>query len=103
MSWAHVHAGSTPATRTIFLALRDLWRGSSVGQYERLITSKRRCKSCPRNQTFLGLLLYSPSPITWKILYDTAQMRRYPVSTKLNNSQNDGAESAMPITPTQAR
>src|SRR4029077_17195286 len=35
MSWAHVHAGSTPATRTIFLALRDLWRGSSVGQYER--------------------------------------------------------------------
>ncbi len=30
--------------------------------------------------------------------YDAAQMRRYPVSTKLNNSQNEGAESATPIT-----
>src|SRR6266446_8257810 len=45
-------------------AFADLWRGSSVGQYERLITSKRRCKSCPRNQTFLGLLPCSPSPVT---------------------------------------
>jgi putative SOS response-associated peptidase YedK len=38
--------------------------------------------------------------------YDAAQMRRYPVSTKLNNSQNEGAESAMPVTldtPMQAR
>ncbi len=38
--------------------------------------------------------------------YDAAQMRRYPVSTKLNNSQNEGAESAMPVTlgtPIQAR
>ncbi len=96
MSWAHVHAGSTPATRTIFLALRDLWRGSGVGQYERLITSRRRCKSCPRNQTFLGLLPCRSSPVTGKIVYDAAQMRRYPVSTKLNNSQNEGAESAAP-------
>src|SRR4029077_18071787 len=32
----------------------NLWRGSSVGQYERLITSKRRCKSCPRNQALAG-------------------------------------------------
>jgi hypothetical protein len=34
--------------------LEELWnscRGSSVGQYEWLITSKRRCKSCPRKQT----------------------------------------------------
>jgi putative SOS response-associated peptidase YedK len=30
--------------------------------------------------------------------YDAAQMRRYPVSTKLNNSQNEGAESATPVT-----
>jgi len=33
--------------------LEELWnsgRGSSVGQYERLITSKRRRKSCPRNR-----------------------------------------------------
>jgi hypothetical protein len=33
-------------------------------------------------------------------------MRRYPVSTKLNNSQNEGAESATPVTldtPIQAR
>ncbi len=38
--------------------------------------------------------------------YDVAQMRRYPVSTKLNNSQNEGAESATPVTldtPIQAR
>lgn len=38
--------------------------------------------------------------------YDAEQMRRYPVSTKLNNSQNEGAESAAPVTldmPTQAR
>ena len=35
-----------------FLFALDLRRGSSVGQYERLITSKRRCKSCPRNQFF---------------------------------------------------
>jgi hypothetical protein len=47
-----------------------------------------------------------PSPVTWKIVYDTPQMRRYPVSTKLNNSQNEGAESATPVTlgtPIQAR
>jgi len=38
--------------------------------------------------------------------YDAAQMRRCPVSTKLNNSQNEGAESATPVTldtPIQAR
>jgi putative SOS response-associated peptidase YedK len=38
--------------------------------------------------------------------YDADQMRRYPVSTKLNNSQNEGAEFAAPVkldTPTQAR
>lgn len=29
--------------------------------------------------------------------YDAAQMRRYLVSTKLNNSRNEGAESAAPI------
>src|SRR5258708_38434408 len=96
MSWAHVHAGSTPATRTIFLALRDLWRGSSVGQYERLITSKRRCKSCPRNQTFLGLLPCSPSPITVENGLRRSSNAALPVSTKLNNSQNEGAESATP-------
>ena len=30
--------------------------------------------------------------------YDAAQMRRYPVSTKLNNSKNEGAEVGAPIT-----
>jgi putative SOS response-associated peptidase YedK len=30
--------------------------------------------------------------------YDADSMRRYPVSTKLNNSQNEGAESAAPVT-----
>jgi putative SOS response-associated peptidase YedK len=38
--------------------------------------------------------------------YDANLMRRYPVSTKLNNSQNEGAESATPVTldtPMQAR
>jgi hypothetical protein len=47
-----------------------------------------------------------PSPVTWKIFYDAPQMRLYPVSTKLNNSQNEGAESATPVTldtPIQAR
>lgn len=36
--------------------------------------------------------------------YDPNLMRRYPVSTKLNNSRNDDAESALPVkldTPTQ--
>src|SRR5713226_9533716 len=37
-------------------------------------------------------------PSRWKIVYDAAQMRRYPVGTKLNNSQNEGAESAPPVT-----
>jgi putative SOS response-associated peptidase YedK len=38
--------------------------------------------------------------------YDAAQMRRYPVSRKLNNSKIDDAESASPVTldtPIQAR
>ena len=38
--------------------------------------------------------------------YDADSMRRYPVSTKINNSQNEGAESAAPVTldtPIQAR
>jgi putative SOS response-associated peptidase YedK len=30
--------------------------------------------------------------------YEAAQMRRYPVSTRLNNSKNEGAEVAAPIT-----
>jgi putative SOS response-associated peptidase YedK len=30
--------------------------------------------------------------------YDPAQMHRYPVSTRLNNSKNDDAEPAMPVT-----
>jgi putative SOS response-associated peptidase YedK len=30
--------------------------------------------------------------------YDERLMRRYPVSMKLNNSKNDDAESASPIT-----
>lgn len=30
--------------------------------------------------------------------YDAQQTRRYPVSTKLNNSRNEGAESAAPVT-----
>jgi putative SOS response-associated peptidase YedK len=30
--------------------------------------------------------------------YDATQMRRYPVSTKMNNSKNEGAESAAPVT-----
>jgi len=34
--------------------------------------------------------------------YDADQMRRYPVSTKLNNSKNEGAESAAPVTLTDA-
>jgi len=45
-------------------------------------------------------------PSRWKIVYDAAQMRRYPVGTKLNNSQNEGAESAPPVTldtPIQAQ
>ena len=29
--------------------------------------------------------------------YDADQMRRYPVSTKLNNSRNEGAEAAAPV------
>jgi putative SOS response-associated peptidase YedK len=36
--------------------------------------------------------------------YDANLMRRYPVSMKLNNSKNDDAESASPVTldiPTQ--
>ena len=38
---------------------QKLWRGSSVGQYERLITSKRRCKSCPRNHdTMMTTCIY---------------------------------------------
>ena len=40
----------------------------------------------------------SLSPVTWKIVYDTTQMRRYSVSTKLDSSQNEGAESATPVT-----
>lgn len=38
--------------------------------------------------------------------YDADLMRRYPVSTKLNHSQNEGAEVAAPValeTPIQAR
>jgi hypothetical protein len=38
---------------------------------------------------------------TWKIFYDAAQIRRYPVSTKFNDAQNDNnedAESATPVT-----
>jgi len=38
--------------------------------------------------------------------YDANLMRRYPVSRKLNNSQNDDAESASRVTldtPTQER
>jgi len=37
--------------------------------------------------------------------YDANLMRRYPVNRKLNNSNNDDAESASPVildTPTQA-
>lgn len=30
--------------------------------------------------------------------YDADQMRRYPVSMKLNNSKNEGAESAVRVT-----
>jgi putative SOS response-associated peptidase YedK len=30
--------------------------------------------------------------------YDADQMQRYPVSMKLNNSQNEGAETAAPVT-----
>ena len=48
------------------------------------------------NPYLSGLRKSSPSPVTWKIVYDAAQMRRYPVSTNLNNSQNEGAESATP-------
>jgi putative SOS response-associated peptidase YedK len=38
--------------------------------------------------------------------YDASLMRRYPVSRKLNNSQNDDSDSALPVTldvPTQER
>ena len=38
--------------------------------------------------------------------YDADLMRRYPVSTKLDNSQNEGSEAAAPVTldtPIQAR
>jgi putative SOS response-associated peptidase YedK len=38
--------------------------------------------------------------------FEADQMRRYPVSTKLNNSLNEGAETAAPValdTPIQAR
>lgn len=30
--------------------------------------------------------------------YDAEKMRRYPVSAKLNNSRNEGADSAAPVT-----
>jgi putative SOS response-associated peptidase YedK len=30
--------------------------------------------------------------------FDASLMRRYPVSTKVNNSKNDDAESALPVT-----
>ena len=39
-----------------------------------------------------------PSPITWKNVDGTAQIPRCPVGTKLNNSQNADAESALPGT-----
>lgn len=29
--------------------------------------------------------------------YNAEQMRRYPISTRLNNSRNEGAESAAPV------
>jgi putative SOS response-associated peptidase YedK len=35
--------------------------------------------------------------------YDPELMRRYPVSTRLNNSRNDDAESAAPVTLDIAR
>ena len=44
--------------------------------------------------------------MTFSNHYDSDSMCRYPVSTKLNNSQNEGAESAAPVTldtPIQAR
>jgi putative SOS response-associated peptidase YedK len=30
--------------------------------------------------------------------YEATSMRRHPVSTRLNNSKNDNAESAVPVT-----
>lgn len=30
--------------------------------------------------------------------YDAAQMRRYPVSTKLDNTKNEGAAASAPVT-----
>jgi hypothetical protein len=35
-----------------------------VGQVREAHNSNRRCKSCPHNQTFLGLRPSSPSPVT---------------------------------------
>src|SRR5712692_4313532 len=55
------------------LVLENLWRGSSVGQYERLITSKRRSKSCPRNQPVAGeFLMPGAGPI---LLFDKSVLQ----------------------------
>src|SRR5438105_597875 len=73
-------AGTRRRAEQLYQVMSLLYCPTSVPQ----IPLNAGAKSCPRNQTFFGLLLYSPSPITWKF-YDTAQMRRYPISTKLNN------------------
>jgi len=62
------------------------------------------------NETTCGILEADFYPDNFRLarrvanVYDAAQMPRYPVSMKLNNSQNEGAVSAAPVTsPLQAR
>src|SRR5882672_3692906 len=56
------------------------------------------CRALASPTTCRFIPAHSGLPVTWKIVYDAAQMQGYPVSTKLNNSQNQGAESATPVT-----
>ncbi len=94
----------TEACDAVCGALRPKWRDWPSRAMRRVLPERVAFGMLPA--ALFALLANCPSPVTWKIVYDTAQMRRYPVSTKLNNSQNEGAESAAPVTldtPIQAR
>src|SRR5260370_1737616 len=65
---------TTPIAGPLLFAVGDLWRGSSIGQYERLITSKRRVKSCPRVQPSIHHLghprcVYTRARKTLKVVF----------------------------------
>ncbi len=94
----------TEACDAVGAALRPKWREWPSRAIRRVLPERVAFGMLPA--ALFALLPNCPSPVTWKIVYDIAQMRRYPVSTKLNNSQNEGAESATPVTldtPIQAR